>query len=97
MEFGVFWLLQQPRPDRPIRDRYAEVVEQVQEADELGFHCAWFAEHHFSNYGMIPSPLTLIAHLAGRTRRIRLAPGILVLPFYNPLRLAEECAMVDVL
>ncbi len=97
MRFGVFWLLQRAEPGRPVQDRYADVVGQAQLADELGFESAWFAEHHFSNYGLIPSPLMLISYLAGQTSRITLAPGILVLPFYQPLRLAAECAMVDVL
>ena len=96
MQFGVFFLIQYPRTEISIPTRYEEVFEQVALAEELGFDIAWFAEHHFSNYGLSTNPLMLAVRAAERTRRIRLAPAVLVVPFYHPLRLAEDVALADV-
>jgi alkanesulfonate monooxygenase SsuD/methylene tetrahydromethanopterin reductase-like flavin-dependent oxidoreductase (luciferase family) len=76
---------------------YGELLEQVEAAETLGFHSFWVAEHHFHEYGGIPRPPVWMAAAAARTRRIRLGAGVVVLPFDNPLRTAEDYAMVDVL
>jgi alkanesulfonate monooxygenase SsuD/methylene tetrahydromethanopterin reductase-like flavin-dependent oxidoreductase (luciferase family) len=76
---------------------YAELLEQVEAAEQLGFTSFWIAEHHFHEYGGIPSPPVWLAAAAARTRRIRLGAAVVVLPFRNPLLVAEEYAMVDVL
>ncbi len=73
----------------------AETTEQIQYAEELGFVSAWLAEHHFTRYSMVPSSLILATHLAARTRTIRLGTAVLVSPLHNPLRLAEDAAMLD--
>jgi alkanesulfonate monooxygenase SsuD/methylene tetrahydromethanopterin reductase-like flavin-dependent oxidoreductase (luciferase family) len=65
--------------------------------ERLGFNEAWFAEHHHSDYGMLASPNLIIANLAGRTQRLRFGNLVSVLPLYDPMRLAEECAMLDIL
>src|SRR5689334_8395244 len=96
MQFGAFFLIQHPDPTRSIQRRYEEIFEQVELVDELGFDIAWFAEHHFSNYGLSTNPLLVAVRAAERTRQIRLAPAVLVLPFYHPLRLAEDVALADV-
>mgnify|MGYP001987097196 CR=1 FL=1 len=76
---------------------YGEVVEQVQYAEELGFDSLWIAEHHSSRYGIFPSLMPILAHIAAHTKTIRLGAGVSVLPFHHPIRLAEEAAMVDLL
>ncbi len=77
---------------------YAEVLGQVRFAEELGFEIAWVAEHHFSaSKGRAPSPLLYLTHLAANTRSIHAGSAVLPAPFYQPLRLAEEIAMTDVL
>lgn len=76
---------------------YAELLEQVEAADGLGFESFWVAEHHFHEYGGVPRPPVWMSAAAGRTKRIRLGAGVVVLPFDNPLRSAEDYAMVDVL
>ena len=66
-----------PRPvarDQEPEQAYQEVLEQVQYAEELGFESVWLAEHHFTRYGLAPSPLMLGAYLAARTSRIRIGP-----------------------
>jgi len=74
---------------------YDGAIDQVKAAEAAGFDMAWFAEHHFSNYCTCPSPLMMIARLAGETSRIKLATGVVVVPLYNPIRLASEIGMVD--
>jgi len=76
---------------------YDELLEQVEAADALGFDSFWIAEHHFHEYGAIPRPPIWMAAAAQRTRRIRLGSAVVVLPFDNPLRTAEDYALVDVL
>ena len=95
MEFGIFNLMGAREKEKTAAQVFAEVAEQTRVADELGYHTAWFAEHHFSNYCLMASPLMMIAHCAAITRRIRLGSAVLVLPLYNPARLAAEIASAD--
>lgn len=84
-------------PAKSHRDLYEETITVVKAADELGFDAAWFTEHHFSRHGVDSAVLAMMAALARETRRIRLGTAVSVLPFWNPLRLAEEVAVVDIL
>jgi alkanesulfonate monooxygenase SsuD/methylene tetrahydromethanopterin reductase-like flavin-dependent oxidoreductase (luciferase family) len=95
MEFGTFNLMGARDATTPTSQVFAEVAEQTRRADELGYSVAWFAEHHFSNYCVCASPLMMVAHCAGRTKNIRLGTAVVVLPLYNPSRLAAEVAMAD--
>jgi len=95
MDFGIFILMQQRNKHKTSHQILRDAVEQTRLADELGFGAAWYAEHHFSNYGMCSSPLTMIAHCAAVTRKIRLGTGIVVAPLYTPARLIADVAMVD--
>src|SRR5260221_13740521 len=97
MEFGIFNLMGAREADNSAAQVFAEVTEQTRVADELGYATAWFAEHHFSNYCLSASPLMMVAHCAGVTRKIRLGTAVLVLPLYNPGRLAAETATADAL
>jgi len=96
MKFGLFNLLQCPE-GKNTSDIFKEELEQIQYAEEIGFHSAWIAEHHFSRYGLCGSPLLFAAAVAQSTKRIRLGLAVSVLPFGNLLHIAEEAAMVDVL
>ncbi|BBK32261.1 alkanesulfonate monooxygenase SsuD/methylene tetrahydromethanopterin reductase-like flavin-dependent oxidoreductase (luciferase family) [Stella humosa] len=95
MEIGLFILQQMRDPSVPAGRVVGDAIAQTVLAEELGFDTVWFAEHHFANLGMCPSPLLMAAHAAARTSRIRLGTGVVVLPFYNPMRLADEVAYVD--
>ena len=97
MEFGIFNLMGAREADKPTAQVFGEVAEQTRLADELGYTIAWFAEHHFSNYCLCASPLMMVAHCASITRRIRLGTAVVVLPLYNPARLAAEIATADAL
>ena len=96
MNFGVFFLLHSPAA-RPSAEVYGRALDQMAYADELGFDSVWIAEHHFSNYGYCPNPLTLAVKVSERTKHVRIGTAVLVLPFWHPLRMAEEIAMADVL
>ena len=76
---------------------FAELITEVQHAEELGFYSLWMAEHHFTRYGLASSPLTVATYLAAKTSKIRLGTAISVLPFQNPILLAEQVALLDVL
>ena len=98
MKFSLFLLASWAEEDAAHQSRiYGEALEQVQYAEELGFESVWIAEHHSSRYGIYPSLMPILAHIAAQTKTIRLGTGVSVLPFHNPIRLAEEAAMVDVL
>ncbi len=79
----------------PITQMFDEYLSEIQLAEELGYDEIWFTEHHFHPYGLLPSPNLIIATLAGRTERIRIGNMVNVLPLYDPVRLAEEYAMLD--
>ncbi len=97
MHFGQFNLMGYRTPGAKAYELYDNAVEQVKAAEANGFEIAWFAEHHFSNYCVCPSPLMMLARLAGETRRIRLGSAVVVTPLYQPVRLISEIGMVDAL
>ena len=75
---------------------YRQVLEQVELAEELGWECFMFNEHHFLGYGgLVANPAVLLAAAAARTAKIRLGPCIAILPLRHPLHTAEDYAMVD--
>jgi alkanesulfonate monooxygenase SsuD/methylene tetrahydromethanopterin reductase-like flavin-dependent oxidoreductase (luciferase family) len=96
VRFGTFQLIGSPDV-APARRRFEETLEQIALADELGFGMAWIAEHHFSNYGYSTNPLLLTAKASAMAPRIGFGQAVLVTPFWQPLRLAEDIAMTDCL
>lgn len=96
MRFGTF-NYNQARPDVPEAQAFHELLEQIELTERLGFDEAWFAEHHHSDYGMLASPNLIIASLAHRTTRLRFGNLVNALPLHDPIRLAEECAILDIL
>ena len=62
-----------------------------------GYDSAWLSEHHFAPDGYSPSPVVIAAAIAMKTKRMRIGTNVLLLPLYHPVRLAEDCATVDVL
>jgi len=77
-------------------DVFAEHLAMGDLAEPLGFDSLWALEHHFTGYAMSPSPTHLLSYYAGRTRRIQLGTAVIVLPWHDPVRVAEEIALVDV-
>jgi len=72
-----------------------EDLDMCVEAEELGFESLWVTEHHFSNYSISPSPLQSLAYLAGRTKNIKLGTQVIVLPWNDPVRVAEQALWLD--
>src|ERR1051325_5930656 len=66
-------------------------------AEPLGFDSLFALEHHFTGYAMSPAPLQLLSYYAGRTKRIQLGTAVIVLPWHDPVRVAEQIALLDVL
>jgi alkanesulfonate monooxygenase SsuD/methylene tetrahydromethanopterin reductase-like flavin-dependent oxidoreductase (luciferase family) len=95
MKFSLFNLMMQRDKSATPQQILQDTIAMVKLADEIGFDAAWFAEHHFSNYSICPSPAMMAAHCAGVTRRIRLGAAVHVLPLYNPVRLVQELALLD--
>jgi alkanesulfonate monooxygenase SsuD/methylene tetrahydromethanopterin reductase-like flavin-dependent oxidoreductase (luciferase family) len=97
MDFGIFSLMGYRDSDKPTATVIEETIEQTRAAEDLGFGVSWFAEHHFSNYAICPSPLMMVAACARATKRIGLGTGVVLAPLYNPARLLSEIAFTDAL
>lgn len=95
MDFGLFFLMQ--RDERWTEQAvYDSALEQMLAAESLGYHSAWFAEHHFNDYGICPTPPVLASFVAARTTTLRLGMGVSLLPLHHPVDLAEQLAVLDV-
>lgn len=97
MDFGAFILAQQRGYHQDPHDVVANSVEQTVVAEQAGFSNAWYAEHHFNNYSLSPSPLMMVAHCAGLTKTIRLGSAVCILPLYHAPRFLAEVGLVDTL
>lgn len=95
MEFSLFNLMTKPTDGSTHQQIFQQMRDMTCMVDDAGFDIAWFAEHHLSNYCISPSPLMTAANMAAHTKQIKVAPGVVVAPFYEPLRLAEEVCLAD--
>ncbi|HZT08699.1 MAG TPA: LLM class flavin-dependent oxidoreductase [Chloroflexota bacterium] len=87
-----------PDLDPPFDIFYQQILEQICLAEELGWECFWFTEHHFALYGgPEPNPAVFLGAAAARTSRIHLGSAVSILPLHHPIQIAEDYAMVDVL
>jgi len=76
---------------------YKEHLELGDLAEPLGFDSIFALEHHFTGYSMSPAPAQLLSYFAGRTKRVALGTSVIVLPWHDPIRVAEQIALLDVL
>ena len=76
---------------------FAEHMALGDLAEPLGFDSLWALEHHFTGYAMSPSPTQLLSYYAGRTKRVTLGTCVIVLPWHDPVRVAEQIALLDVM
>ena len=99
MKFGYFTLSDNyyRNNTREPNDFIQQITEQAVYAEELGMHSAWIGEHHFSTLGVLSCPDLVLANVAARTRNIRLAPAVTVLPLHHPIHVAEQWATLDLL
>jgi alkanesulfonate monooxygenase SsuD/methylene tetrahydromethanopterin reductase-like flavin-dependent oxidoreductase (luciferase family) len=96
MEFGTFILAAQRGYHQTSEQVLRHSIDQAVASEKAGFHTAWFAEHHFNNYSLVPSPLMMVAALSGLTSKIRLGTAVCVLPLYQPQRLLSEIGFADI-
>jgi alkanesulfonate monooxygenase SsuD/methylene tetrahydromethanopterin reductase-like flavin-dependent oxidoreductase (luciferase family) len=95
MRVGMATIFQNPRRARRDRDVYRDDLRLADLAEPLGFDSIWGVEHHFTDYTMCPDVLQFLAYMAGRTTRVQLGSMVVVLPWHDPLRVAEEVSMLD--
>jgi alkanesulfonate monooxygenase SsuD/methylene tetrahydromethanopterin reductase-like flavin-dependent oxidoreductase (luciferase family) len=87
-------LSQAGRPDAGVINEHLRLGDL---AEPLGFDSLFALEHHFTGYAMSPSPLQLLSYFAGRTKRVHLGTSVIVIPWHDPIRIAEQIALLDVL
>lgn len=98
IHFGLWYDFRNPTRWRQPFDRlYHEVLEQIAWAENHGFDYVWLSEHHFIEDGYSPSLLPIAAAIAARTTRIKISTAVLLMPFHNPIRIAEDGATVDII
>lgn len=95
MHVGMGVIFQGQSGVRSDRDVYANELRFVDLAEPLGFESLWGVEHHFTDYTMCPNVLQYLSYCAGRTKHIQLGSMVVVLPWHDPLRVAEDVLMLD--
>jgi alkanesulfonate monooxygenase SsuD/methylene tetrahydromethanopterin reductase-like flavin-dependent oxidoreductase (luciferase family) len=99
MKFGYFTLSDNRYANntRTANQFVADIIDEAVYAEEVGLYSAWIGEHHFSTLGVLSCPDLVLANVAARTRHIRLAPAVTVLPLHHPIRVAEQWATLDLI
>jgi alkanesulfonate monooxygenase SsuD/methylene tetrahydromethanopterin reductase-like flavin-dependent oxidoreductase (luciferase family) len=95
MKFGLLQIFQNHLSAMPDAQMWDEEVRLALLAEELGFDSVWVVEHHFRDYAACPDNLQYLTYLAARTKRITLATGAVIVPWNNPLRVAEKVSVLD--
>jgi alkanesulfonate monooxygenase SsuD/methylene tetrahydromethanopterin reductase-like flavin-dependent oxidoreductase (luciferase family) len=97
MKFGIGLFSLQSYPEKPGShpEVYRETLEQVKLAEKMNFDSVWLSEHHFMPDGYCPSALAAAAAMAAVTKAIKIGTAALILPLHNPVRIAEDAAVVD--
>jgi alkanesulfonate monooxygenase SsuD/methylene tetrahydromethanopterin reductase-like flavin-dependent oxidoreductase (luciferase family) len=97
MKVGVLQFFGWLNRSVPLSSIYDMALERIAIMDTTGYDAVWLAEHHFSGFSVCPSVHMMGVMAAARTKRLRIGTAVSLAPFYNPLRLAEEVALLDVL
>jgi alkanesulfonate monooxygenase SsuD/methylene tetrahydromethanopterin reductase-like flavin-dependent oxidoreductase (luciferase family) len=95
MQVGMGLIFQATDPKRTDRDVYSHELKLGDLAEPLGFDSIWGVEHHFTDYTMCPDVLQYLSYFAGRTTRIKLGSMVVVLPWHDPMRVAEQISVLD--
>jgi alkanesulfonate monooxygenase SsuD/methylene tetrahydromethanopterin reductase-like flavin-dependent oxidoreductase (luciferase family) len=99
MRFGLFGsaTARHGGPDVDSGQGYRQFVEYNVEAEALGYYSTFLVEHHFTGFGQVSASLALLTWVAAKTKSLRLGTAVLVLPWHNPVLLAEQAATIDLL
>jgi alkanesulfonate monooxygenase SsuD/methylene tetrahydromethanopterin reductase-like flavin-dependent oxidoreductase (luciferase family) len=97
MKVGVLQFFGWADRSIPLPVIYQRAIERFEIMDRGGYDAVWLAEHHFSSFSVCPSVHMMATMAAARTQRLRIGAAVSLAPFYHPLRLAEEVALLDVL
>jgi len=97
MDFSLFIHMERIDKQNSHRDLYEEYIELCVIADRAGFNTIWNGEHHGMNFTIAPNPFTNLVDLSHRTTNVSLGTATIVAPFWHPIKLAEESAMVDII
>jgi alkanesulfonate monooxygenase SsuD/methylene tetrahydromethanopterin reductase-like flavin-dependent oxidoreductase (luciferase family) len=95
MHVGMAAIFQNPERARADFEVYHEDLRLAEQAEPLGFESVWSVEHHFTDYTMCPDVLQFLTYMAGRTKTAKLGSMVVVLPWHDPMRVAEQIAMLD--
>jgi alkanesulfonate monooxygenase SsuD/methylene tetrahydromethanopterin reductase-like flavin-dependent oxidoreductase (luciferase family) len=95
MHVGMATVFQNPENARADREVYQQELRLTDFAEPLGFESIWGVEHHFTDYTMCPDVLQFLTYMAGRTERAQLGSMVVVLPWHDPMRVAEQVSMLD--
>jgi alkanesulfonate monooxygenase SsuD/methylene tetrahydromethanopterin reductase-like flavin-dependent oxidoreductase (luciferase family) len=95
MHVGYSPAFQNPGRRRSDLEVYQEELRLAEMAEPLGFDSVWVAEHHFTDYVMCPDVAQFLSYVAGQTSRVQLGSSVFVLPWHDPVRVAEQVAMLD--
>jgi alkanesulfonate monooxygenase SsuD/methylene tetrahydromethanopterin reductase-like flavin-dependent oxidoreductase (luciferase family) len=96
INYGLWYDFRNPLPWRQEYETfYAERLQQIADAEALGFSSCWLTEHHFCEDGYTPSPLVLAAAIGARTRTMQLGTNLMLLPLHDPVRVAEDAATLS--
>jgi len=97
MQFGLFGGARARGGPAGDSEGYHDFIRYIVAAEELGFSSVFLVEHHFTGFGQVSASLNLLSYLAARTEKIRLGTAVVVLPWHNPVLVAEEAATLDLL
>src|ERR1700722_18222375 len=97
MKLGVLQFFSWPGRRGDLSTVFERALQRIEIMDRTGYDAVWLAEHHFSSFSVCPSVHMMGTLAAARTTRLRIGTAVSLAPFYHPLRLAEEVALLDVL
>jgi alkanesulfonate monooxygenase SsuD/methylene tetrahydromethanopterin reductase-like flavin-dependent oxidoreductase (luciferase family) len=98
VRFGLWYDFRNPTQwRRPFESFYAETLDQIAWAEELGYRSVWLTEHHFVEDGYTPSPFVICGAIGARTREMVMSTSLMLLPLHDPVRIAEDSATLSIL
>ena len=95
MHVGYAPLFQNPENALSDAEVYRQELRLAEMAEPLGFDSVWSVEHHFTDYTMCPDVVQFLSYMAGKTQHVKLGSMVVVLPWHDPMRLAEQISLLD--